>query len=563
MNFSQFNSDITLVDFVIKDFSALKNKRSYYEPLWRNLIKIFQPRSYNFLREYEDGQKFGSKTYFDYPALAAHKFALGMNGHMISRHEPWALFVTEDQRKMKSDRVKEYLQACAEQIMMSFGQSNTFYTSAYWTASDYGVIGTASVWPDEDKIDGKMVYKTLSCGSVYLRKNNTGKYIVFAQECKISAIDLLDKFGSDNLPPAVLQDAKGSGVNDNPFKEYDLLIYVSYNSEFVVDTINPEDKKYKVFYILHKESNQNKRLVMKSGRDNFPIVESYGDRYDNPYGISLGSQCLTTGLVGNKLVELMLDDANKAIRGIWRVSDTIGKLDLRAGGVNRINQVNEIIENVYQGKGFNIAREEFENLKQVCNEWFFINFFELLSNPDLPQITAYQAQRMQGEKVAMMSAAIGGFEGYLNQAIETQWLFEERAGRMPEPPEELFNDNESMTPIRPKFIGNLAQLQRQAFKTMGLIDWAQAVAQLSEVWPTMKIKVNELELVEQLAEGMGVQEKAVKDNDEVNRTLQKIQEAESQQAQAEQMAEGAKLIPALSKKVEAGSPAEFLAGAIQ
>jgi len=564
MDFKRFDDDTKLVKFIKGDHQSMLNIRALREPLWRNLFSVFQPRSYNFLKEYDDGQQFGKNLYFDYPALCSHKFALGMNGHMISRYDPWVQFIIEDQKKMQSDKVKQYLQDAREVIINSFSQSDSFYTAAYWAAREYGVIGTTIIWPDEDRVDGKMMYKNISIGSVCLRKDHNGKYNGLTQECKITAIDLLDRFGKENLPAEVIKDAEGKGTSDNPFREYDLLIYVSYNSNFIVGTLEPEDMKYKVFYLLHKIKHENEQLIMKSGRATFPIVIGYGDRYDDPYGTSIGAECLNTGLIGNKLVALMLDDANKATKGIWKVSKSIGKLDLRAGSATRIDRADEIIENIYQNKGYQISIEERRELKQTCREWFFLDFFELLSNPDLHQITAYQASRMTGEKVALMSTAIGGFESLLRQSIDIQWDFESNVKRnMPEPPDELFDDNgQDSVAIRPKFIGNLAQLQRSSFKTMGLMDWASAVKTLSDTWPSAKVKVNELELVEQLAIGMGVQEKAVKDDEEVVKVLQAIAEQEAQAAEQEAIMEGAKTIPSLSKKIEAGSPAEFLAGAI-
>jgi len=565
MDFTQYTgNDKELTRFIKSDFKNMANIRSECEDLWRTEYSIFQPRSYNFLKDRTDGKKYGQKVYFDYPALCSHKFALGMNGHMVSRHDPWVQFILEDQKKMESDRVKEYLQEARECIINSFSQSDSFYTSSYWAAREYGVIGTAVIWPDEDKIKGNMSYKNISIGSVYLRKDFNGQYTTFCQECKITAIDLVIRFGKENLPGDVLKDARGAGTGDNPFREYDLLIYLSYNSNYKENTLNPEDLKFKVFYVLHKIKDE-KQLIMKSGRNTFPIIVSHGDRWDEPYGTSIGSECLHTALTGNKLNALMLDNANKVVEGVWKVSTGVGNLDLRARGVNRISDARDIIENIYQDRGFQISKDSMDEIKQTCGDWFGLPFFQLLSNPDLVQVTAYQAQRMTAEQVAMMSTVIGGYESMLRQSIDIQWDYETNIKHnMPEPPDELFNDDGQMTvSIRPKFIGNLAQLQRSSFKTMGLIDWAQYVAQLSNVWPTSKVKVNELELVEQLAQGMGVQEKCVKNDDEVARILQEMADAESQNAQTQQLMEGAKVFPSLNKKIEAGSPAELLAGAMK
>lgn len=554
MDFTSYTTDKALVDFILKDIQSMKNVRADFEPLWKKETALYQPEKYNFLKEHTDGQQFGKKTYWDYPGLCAHKFGLGVNGNMVSRKDSWIKMVIRDRERMKNDRVKTHLQDYAEQLIYSFGRSSSFYKSAYWAAKQFAVIGTAVVWPDENKIDGRLEYKNVSVGNCYLRRNEYGKFIVFGQECKIAGVDLVDKFGSSALSAEMQKD-----IQDNPFKQQDLIIYVAYNSKFKEVTLNPEDLKYKVFYILPKENRDDKKIIMKSGRKTFPIVVNYDDNYDIPYGYSIGARCLNTGLMGNKICELILDEANKSVGGIWKVSDTIGKLDLRARAVNKVKDGSETIENIYRNMGqWQQGKDQIAEFKGICDDYFFVRFFEMLSNPDLPQITAYQASKMATEKVAMMGTAIESFEDYLTMAIEIQAEYE--GSSMPTPPDEMFDENENAVPLQPQFIGNLAQLQRQSFKTMGLVDWAQMIAGFAPTWPTMKVKVNELDLAEQLADGIGVPESCVKDDDEVKRILDEMKQDEQDERDAQMMLAGAKVAPGLSKKIEAGSPMELLAG---
>ena len=561
IDFTQYDSDEKLAKVLVQHYGYLQDKRSIFNDLRTILTKLFMPRRYDLLRNQTAGQRYGQQNYDPHPANAANKHVFGVIGHTISKSMPWLQLMASNQSLMDDDSVKDYLQNTTEQLLYSFSQS-TFYGANFWAKKDEVVIGTGCLWPEEDSVRGRIVYLPIHPGETYLEDDQYGNPAVLCRPYKYTAIKLLEKFGKDKLPPKVLKDATGSDSNSNPFQVYECLLSVYKNEKPNPESLLPEDKEYKVFYTLLNGGDDKKKLLMKSGIDNFPIIRRYGKENEVAYGTSLCADALTAAMITNKLGEKSLQNVHKQVEGIWHAHSNLrGKLHLNAGGRNYSDKDSEFLKQVYQASTWPITDAAMQRLDDETDDTLFIRFFELLSGRELPQITAYQASRMEGEKVTLMNAIINSEEEFLEQAVSVQWAFEERVGRMPPPPDILL-DPANAGILNVKYTGPLFQAQRQLLKTRGTVDWLQLAAGIDAIWPNAKIKVNELELIEDAGVAMGMEQKMFKTDEQINDILQGMAQAEAEQQQQQMALEMAKTVPSLQKKSEEGSPAEMLAGAI-
>lgn len=561
IDFTQYDSDEKLVKVIIKHYGYLQDKRNIFNDLRTVLTKLFMPRRYDLLRNQTAGQRYGQTNYDPHPANAANKHTLGVIGHTISKSMPWLQLMASKQTLMNDDNVKQYLQDCTEQLLFSFSRS-TFYGANFWAKKDEVVIGTGCLWPEEDMVKGRIVYLPLHPGETYLEDDQYGNPAVLCRPYKYTAIKLLEKFGKDKLPEKVLKDATGTDNSSNPFAEYNCLLSIYKNVKPKPDSLLPEDKAYKVFYILLDGGDDQKKLLGKSGMANFPLIRRYGKENEVAYGTSLCADALTGALIVNKLGEKSLQHVHKLVEGVWRAHSNLrGKLNLNAGGRTYADKAEEFVEQIYQSGAWPLSDAQMQRLHDEIDDSLFIRFFELLSGRELPQITAYQASRMEGEKVTLMNAIINSEEEFLEQAVSVQWDFEERAGRMPEPPDVLF-DPANNGVLNVKYTGPLFQAQRQLLKTRGTVDWLQLVASITSIWPNAKIKVNELELIEDAGIAMGMEQKMFKSDEQINDIMAQIAQEEQQKEQSQMMLEAAKVAPGLGKKMEVGSPAEMLANAV-
>ena len=139
------------------------------------------------------------------------------------------------------------------------------------------------------------------------------------------------------------------------------------------------------------------------------------------------------------------------------------------------------IETVNNGNGWAVGDRERERLDELVDDWFFIRFFESLT--DQPRMTAFQAREIIGEKAVLMGDLVNGYQRDFQQpAIKLQWAFETKAGRMPTPPDILLNETDGQVDII--FNGILAQLPKGLQQSKGIVNGLQFMGEVIAVNPS-------------------------------------------------------------------------------
>ncbi len=555
IDFTLFDSAGKKIKVITSNLGAMEKTRRDFEPLWELENKIYLPRRHDLLRNAQKGQQYGARIFDANPALALNKFVLGFLGNMISRSTPWLEATSSNQLLMRNDEVKQYYQEVTEQLLWSFARSN-FYGSVVWHAKDASSMGTGIMIPEEDLVKGRMVYHTVHPGESYLEDDQHGNGAIYQRKFKMTAIQMLMKFGEDKLPPEVKQQALAEGSR-NPFTEHEVLFAVYKNIKPKPNSLRAVDKPYLIFYIL---LGKKKSMLLESGMDWFPNLWRQGREDGVPYGTSIGADALTSSLQGNKLAQKNLEAAHMVVEPPTIQPDTLrGKLNLKPKG-RTFTSNQEEVKTVLNNLNWPISDAQLARIDAQQDDFMFIRFFEILSSGDFTNITATQANLIKGETVTMMSAIVGGYESeVLEPAIETQFKFEERAGRMPPPPDDLLLAGGE---IDIKFVGPLSQLQRSILEGRGIVQALPLLQAIGEVWPASLLKINEMELIEDAGIAQGMKQTYFKSDDEVAVELQAIEQARQQDQLRETAIEGAKAVPGLGKSVEPNSPLAAIAEAV-
>ena len=565
MNF-EGKTDAQKVKLITSHFGHAQQRRKPFEPLWDVESKIFLPRRYDFLRNDRRGKQYGAKVYSGQPANAANKCALGILNYMASKSVPWLAFASSKQAIMKDDKAKKYYQQAAEQVLWSFNKS-TFFGSSVWFVKDGIVIGTAASFPEYNLRDDKVMYRTVHPGDSYVEDDEYGVPCIYLRELKRTAIQLYAMAGKENLPEEVIAAAEGKQQGKNPFTEYEVLMAVYKNTDYSEgqESKRPQDGPNKLFYILMAGKEENKRLIVETGIDNFPLLWRYGKEPDTSYGTSLAADALTQALVDNKIQEKQLLAVHKAVENPLLIHENLrNKLRLGPAGHTFRKDSNETIERIQERYDIGMSDAQMARIHAIIDDTFFVRFFEMISNGDLPQITAYQVRQMLGEKATLMSSMTESFEeAYLEGAVETQWKYETKAGRMPEPPDILLDPEYGNGTIDTQYIGPLSQLQRSVLKSKGIIDGVEIMSQIAQLWPNSLIKVNEMELIEEAGVNQGMQQSLFKSDDEIKEILDEQAEKEQMREAMELAGQAGQAASGLGQDIQPDSPLAMMGEAIQ
>lgn len=585
IDFTKFTTDEQIAKVIIANFEQMKTIRQPGEALRTLCSKLFLPRRWDMLRTAQKGQQFGAKIYDQHPANSSNKFVLGFLGYMISRAVPWLAFGTSNREAQKDDNVKQYLQEVAEQVLWSIGRSN-FYGTSVWLAKDATVIGSGTAMPEENLAEGKICYQNVHPGEAYLADDRWGKIGIFIRPMNLDAMTLLEQFEESKLPADVLRNAKAEGATGNPFVTYPVLYAYYKNVKPVAGSLNPEDYKYKTFYILLKSKDVNSNVILQKSGTNTAIPNWRPNKEQGwPYGISLAAETLTAALQVNKLSEKTLEDVHKKVEPPLRAHKNLrGNLQARAGGRTWFDKIDETVEKLYDtGSGDLISKEFIQRIDTQIEDAFYIRFFEALRPGEGPQRTAYEVSQLKGQTANLMTSLVSEFEEqYLEQIVQLHFDFETKTGRMPTPPDILFDQrpewlgrvpgtesnrrnsirNADMADIDISYIGPLAQVQKSLIASQGIIDGLALANQIKQMWPNALIKINELELIEDALIAQNFPQSLFKTDDQMEEIFRIQEEKEQAQEQAAMMIEAAKVVPNLQKASEAGSPLEALAGAV-
>lgn len=550
-------SDKDKVLFLTRNQSNLENKRRSLEPLWELENMLFRPRRFDLLRSELPGQQYGQRLYDGHPANNLNKHVRGLMGNMINRSVPWLSFNVARQKFMKNDDIKIYLQEAEEQILFSFGRS-TFYDESPNSLSDGVAIGTGVMMPKDDLVNGRVAYQSIHPGESYLENDEFGNPAVYHRKFKMSAINAFEMFG-DKLPDNTIK--KVQGDKQDPFSENQYLYCLYKNANFRQNSVRSQDKLYQVFYIALDKDPVKTQLLKEDGQDFFAVTWRPSRETNQAYGTSISADALTEALILNKLGEKALADVHQEVEKALKASKGLkGRIHAGAKGRTYL-KAGETIEELFRSRGGAlIAKEWIEDLRASLDDKFAIRIFETIDPATSPQMTAFQFSRMQAER-AVLAGNVGSLETeYLSQAVQVQWDFETRAGRMPDIPDILLNEPDAQIDV--VYTGPLSRLQRSLIEGQGVAESLAVAREIASIWQNTAVKVKEMEFFEDAWIAVGGKQKLLKSDDEVAEILQAQAEAVQQQEQLDTAEQVASIASTVNQPIERDGPLALLGAGV-
>jgi len=576
--------DDKIADFVIKQHERIKKVRKRLEPLWDLETKIFLPIRYDMGQTIAPGEQFGISIYDENPAAAVRKFAVGFTGVTVEKNagdEWWLGFEPPKKTLMKSDAIKKYMQQAAEQVSFGYDQS-TFYREFPECMKDAAVImGTMTT--ERDILNDRVVFRNRDPRKHYIGLNRFGEIDIDHFDVTMTAKAMLEQFGEDALPKEIVEQAKGENSKD-PFSEHKVIHAIYVNGSVRPGMLDSTDMEYISFYVMQYggQPGKDKWLLEKKGVPNRPINIRLGTPTDSGYPISLAGYALTAATKGNMFnrnaargSHLMVNPPRKAsmtLRDAIRKSKMDPGSTTYLGGVKGTN-TEEVLEYLTTKIDLRGALDQILKCDDAVNDIFFITFLEMLTRRDSSVKTLGEIYQMMAEMLRLMGPVIQATEDDgLEPSTNAVWQYEEQAGRMPIPPDELLeyiaengqtaaDGSKKKIKIKNKYNGELARLKRSLPQSKASIEQLEFAKACNDVFPGSAMIVKERMFLERALVSRGMPMGELKSDAELAKIDAEIMAKQQREEQLEFAERAAKVIPSVTRDaVDPKSPAALIAG---
>lgn len=520
--------------------SALKNERDGGGWLshWRELSDHVMPRRGQFLiTDRNQGDRRNGKIIDNTATLAARTLASGMMAGITSPARPWFRLATPDPELKEFGPVKLWLHDVEQRMREVFARSNV-YNALPTLYLELGVFGTGAIFVQEDFED-----------VIRVHPYTVGEYHL-ANSARLT-VDTLYREFSLTVGQAVEQFVRRPGGQPD-WSRVSATVRSLYDrgrlDEWVefVHAIEPnpdrtpglEDARNMPVRSVYWEKGGGRDLLARvGGFRSFPVMAPRWDLMaQDVYGRSPGMDCL--GDV--KALQVMQREKAKAIQKMV-APPMVGGASLRNAAVSALPGGITFVdgsEPVKQLAPLYTVNPQVQHLladiddhRHRIDRAFFADLFLMVSQMERAQITAYEIQVRQEEKLLMLGPVLERLhDELLDPLIDRTFAIMQDKGLLPPPPPELAGSD-----LRIEYISVLAQAQK-AVSTSGVERFAGFVGNLAAVKPEVLDKFDADQAVDEYADALGVSPRIVRSDEDVAK-LRAGRAQQEQAAQAAQMAQ--------------------------
>ena len=508
---------------LLSRYEKLEGQRQNWETHWQEVADYMQPRKADVTKQRARGDKRMEQVFDSSPIQAVELLAASLHGMLTNPSTPWFTLRFKDEEIENEDEAKLWLEASTDAMYTAFNRSN-FQQEIFELYHDLITFGTAAMFIEEDD-DDIIKFSTRHINEVFIAENDKGRIDTIYRRFKISARAAMQKFGE-----AVSSDVQ-SAFKKDPYKEVEILHAVYPRSDF---NPNKKDKKNMPFESVYIEFKNGNELSVSGFRE-FPfVVPRYLKASNEIYGRSPAMTALPDVKMLNEMCKTTIKAAQKQVDPPLLVPDDEFLLPVRTvpGGLNfyrsgtrdRIEPLNIGANNPL---GLNMEQQRRDSIRAV----FYVN---QLMMQDGPQMTATEVIQRNEEKMRLLGPVLGRLQSeLLKPLIDRVFAILLRNNMLPAAPEFL-----SGRDIEIEYVSPLAKAQKST-ELQSIMRAVEILGSLANVAPVFDY-VNFDNLVKHLADIVGVPQKILKTQSQVNAERQQAAQQQEQMQQMQQLQQVAK-----------------------
>ncbi|MDA7841000.1 portal protein [Candidatus Pelagibacter sp.] len=507
-----------LAKTLLKRFDRLKSNRQNWESHWQEVADYMQPRKADVTKTRSKGDKRTELIFDSSPMQAVELLAASLHGMLTNPATTWFSLRFKGGEFEDNDEAKAWLEDSTEVMYNAINKSN-FQQEIFELYHDLITFGTAAMFIEEDDED-TLKYSTRHINEMYISENDKGRIDTIFRKFRLTARAAIQKFGanvSDNIVTINRKD---------PYEEIEILHAIYPRSDF-----NPkkQDKANMPFESVYLEAGTGDELSV-SGFKEFPfVVPRYLKASHEIYGRSPAMTALPDVKMLNEMSKTTIKSAQKQVDPPLLVPDDGFILPVRTvpGGLNFYRAgTRDRIEPLNIGANTPLGLNMEEQRRDSIRNAFYVNQLMMQNGP---QMTATEVIQRNEEKMRLLGPVLGRLQSeLLKPLIDRTFALLLRKNLFRPAPEFLSGQD-----IEIEYVSPLAKAQKSA-ELQSIMRGIEILGSLANVAPVFD-HVNMDKLVKHLMDVVGVPQKVLKTQNEVQAKREQDQQQQAQQQQMAQM----------------------------
>ena len=514
---------------LLKRYDRLKSQRQNWESHWQEVADYMQPRKADVTKTRSRGDKRTELIFDSSPLQSVELLAASLHGMLTNPSTPWFSLRFKAEDIEFEDEAKEWLESATETMYAAFNKSN-FQQEIFELYHDLITFGTAAMFVEEDDED-ILKFSTRHINEIFIAENDKGRIDTVFRKFKLSARAAIQKFGdvSTNIATVAKKD---------PYEEVEMLHAVYPRSDF-----NPkkQDKQNMPFESVYIEAGTGEELSVSGFRE-FPfVVPRYLKASHEIYGRSPAMTALPDVKMLNEMSKTTIKSAQKQVDPPLLVPDDGFILPVRTvpGGLNFYRAgTRDRIEPLNIGANTPLGLNMEEQRRNSIRNAFYVNQLMMQNGP---QMTATEVIQRNEEKMRLLGPVLGRLQSeLLKPLIDRAFALILRKNLFRPAPEFLAGKD-----IEIEYVSPLAKAQKSS-ELQSIMRAIEIMGSLSNIAPVFD-HINMDKLVRHLADIVGVPQKILKPQSELNPERQQAQAQQEQMMQMQQLQQvaeaGGKIAP--------------------
>lgn len=543
-----------LAEQLIARHNALKSDRSTWDTLWQQIADYVMPRKSQVTTKKTEGVEGFTDDIYDMTVIRANMtLAAGQLNYVTPATDRWFAFEPPEEMKEKGgDAAARWYQLCTEIAFRELARSN-FYLEIHELFLDRGGFGTSIIFAEEGKRT-TLNFQNWEVGTYSIAEDSEGVVDTVFREFELTCRQAVQMFGIENVGECIAK-CYGEKKPTSLDKKFNFVhaIFPRADDQRKPGKVDGPNKPIASVYV----SLEDKICVRNAGYDEAPAAVSRFLKWGkSAYGYSPSIEALPTVRQVNFIEKQMDALAELAAFPRILIPDGLeGDVDLRSGGVtvfdpNNVNAVPK--EWATQGR-YDIGLQRVQAKQKQIEEAFHVTLFKMFAERE-KQMTAREVIERVQEKLVQFSPTFARMTTeLLNPMLERVFGILFRAGKFPEPPQEVFvvtPEGVSLPLPQVAYTSKIA-LAIKALENQSFLQFVEIVAPLVQVDPAVMDAINTDKAMKGLARNLSLPVDWLRTDEEIAGIRQQRQEAQQAQASAEQ----AKLVAGAAKDASAADPA--------